>query len=693
MSRLRDDVVRNLADRYGITTNQARFAPDSVTAESIAIAIGRPVAVKLVADDVIHKSKAGGVLLDVAPEAVRETTDALIERHRERGSDVRGVTIEAMVDTGVEVVVGGMRTAGLGPVVMFGHGGVDIEYLNDVAFAIAPVDKDEARALIERTRIGRALAARLPERISDLTATILAVGGADGLLENEDVTDVDLNPIVVNSERAVAVDARAAELAEPRRIRTQLDPDRIYDELQAAIYPESVAIVGASTDPSKMGYRIVRGLVEMGFDGQIFPVNRSNAEICGLQTVPSVDDLPNDIDSAIVAVPAATVPTVLDALAQRGVRTAHVYTSDIEPLDRGLRERGMRVLGPNCLGHYAPSIGMTMIAPYASSRRPGGIAVISQSGTYAGDAVRRGAQLGLTFSFVSSVGNCDDVTPAELLAFCEADPATQVIALYLEDERDAEEFFYILKRTRKPVVLLRGGRTATGSAAAASHTGALARDSRVLVDVAHQTGALLVENVDQLLDTLVMLQMTNGIDGDGLGLVGSGGGVAVVGADTAEAWSLDVPLLGSKAAERLAAFSAPGTSLVNPVDIPVWSMFSNDRSLIGEIITAVASDESVDALCAFIDMGTVFDIQARDAGNDLIRRLTDDLVHADRFGKPLTLVLRKSLDQHQNDLGDQLRAVAAARSVPMFDSVDRAVTAIGGCRFLTRAGKTWAASA
>ncbi len=368
------------------------------------------------------------------------------------------------------MVVGGLRTPGFGPVVMFGQGGVDIEELDDVAFALVPLDQAQARDLVARTRVGRALARRLPERVEDLVRTILAVGGDVGMLEREDVTEVDLNPIVVGEQDVVAVDARASELGAPRSTRQVPDPAACFEELRPAVYPESIAVVGASGDPSKMGYRVVSSLVEMGFKGEVTPISRSSSEICGLATVSSILELPEGIDRAVVAVPAVAVPGALADLAARGVKVAHVYTSDTPTPDPALRAQGLRVVGPNCMGHYAPGLGITMIAPYASSHEAGSIAFVSQSGTYAGDAVRRGAALGLEYSFVASVGNCDDVSPAELLAFCQADPATTVAAFYIEGDEGAEEFFHLAAAMTKPVVLLRGGRTATGGAAAASHT-------------------------------------------------------------------------------------------------------------------------------------------------------------------------------------------------------------------------------
>ncbi|WP_231610159.1 CoA-binding protein [Rhodococcus sp. CX] len=436
-----------------------------------------------------------------------------------------------------------------------------------------------------------------------------------------------------------------------------------------------------------MGFRAVRSLVDFGYTGQILPVSSKNPSIYGVGTVPSVDALPPNIDRAVIALPATAVPDTLRALTERGTRTAHILTADTPRFTDVLAGTGLRVLGPNCIGHYTPYEQMTMISTAASSTSRGHLAVVSQSGTYAGDVLRRGTELGLEFSFVSSVGNCDDVSPAELLAFCEADPRTHVAAFYLEDDRWAGEFFRLARTMTKPVVLFKGGRTAAGGAAAASHTGALASDPQLLEDAARQAGVLLVDDLDQLLDVLAALQFVPELVGDNLALVGSGGGVAVVGSDRADRWGLTMAPFGETTRERLAVFEAPGTSLSNPIDIPIWSLFDETGSFTGSIISAVAADESIDSICAFLDLGTVFDMQDVESGNKLVLSLTEDLVGADRDGTPLALVLRSGFDQNQDELVRQLRRTAAAAGVPLFDSVDRAIDALGGVRWLTQQGK------
>ncbi|GAB3760683.1 CoA-binding protein [Nocardioides ginsengisegetis] len=571
---------------------------------------------------------------------------------------------------------------------MFGRGGTHIEDWSDVAFGLVPLDRAQAVALIARTQVGRSIAKRCPERLDELIGLILAVAGIEGILMHEDIAELDINPVIVSDHRVIAVDARATRSPVPVGPSVGVDPSSAWEELRPAIYPESVAVVGASDDPAKMGNRVVRGMLDMGFSGEIFPVSRSSKTICGLSALAGIDELPLGVERAVVVTPADVVPTVLSELAGRGVRTAHVLTADTPPfINSGSQSGGMRVLGPNCLGHYAPSVGITMISPTASSRTAGHVAVVSQSGTYAGDAVRRGAAIGLSYSFVTSVGNCEDITPAELLAFCDADPATKVAGFYLEGDVGAGDFFRVARTVSLPVVLLRGGRTTTGSAAAASHTGALASDSRLLVDAAHEAGVLLVDDADQFFDALVMLQHSQQIAGDGLALLGSGGGVGVVGADTADAWALRLPVLGEQSSKALAPFSAPGCSLSNPVDLPVWSMYTGDQCFTGELVEAVVLDDQVHVVCAFIDVGTVFDLESRPVAEALMWRLTDGIIHADRRGRTLVLVLRSSLHDVQEDVIRRLRALATEAGVATFDSVDRAVRAVGGLRWLTGAAE------
>lgn len=684
VAHVRDDVIRNLAIQYGIPANPITFASTAEEAELAAAEIGRPVAVKLVAHGVVHKSKSGGVLLGLSPNEVRPAVDQLFATQRDAGISVIGVTVEPMIDPGLEVVVGALHDPTFGPIVMVGSGGVDVEILGDVAFAQAPLDHNDAIELIDRTRMGAILRRRYADRYSELVDLLVQVGGSSGLLLSEPVDQIDFNPIVVGRDRIVAVDARAITREETATGTKILDPTALYRQLQPAIYPSSLVVVGASADPTKMGHRAVRSAIDQGFEGELHLVSRTSATILDRPAVATIAELPEGIDRAVVTLPAAAVPGALRELAAIGTKTAHVYASDTEHLSE-IDHSGMRILGPNALGLYTPHSRLTMIGNDASSNDIGSIAMLSQSGTYAGDVIRRGKELGINFSFVASIGNCEDVKPSEYLAFCEADPNTKLAAFYLEDDSDAQTFFDLARRVSIPVVLFKGGRSAAGSAAASSHTGALAADPRLLRDVAAASGVVLVDSVEDLLDTLMVAQYAGSFTGRRLGIVGGGGGVAVVGADTAYENDLVLPTLAEATKNALSRYEAPGASLSNPVDISIWSLYDETGPFTGSLVEELAKDPSIDCLCAYLDLGTAWDIQGGTAAAELIRMLTRDMLAADRGDVTMVMALRSSLSADHEATVRGLRADAAEHGVALLDSVDRAIAALGRVRALNLA--------
>lgn len=693
VDRLRDDVIRDLAIAYGIPANPVTFAVTPAEAADAAAPYSR-VAVKLVAEGVVHKSKSGGVLLGLTPEDVHDAVVRLFEEQQARGVTPTGVTVEPMVDPGPEVVVGALYEPSFGPIVMVGSGGVDVEILGDVAFAQAPLDTASATDLVDRTRIGKVLSRRFPAAYSQLVDLLVKLAGTDGLLLTEPVDQIDFNPVVVGPEGIVAVDARAvARDSSLTGLAALPDPATAYRELMPAIYPTSLAIIGASADPNKMGYRAVRSAIEQGFEGVIYPVSRSATEILGHRALGSIEELPEGVDRAVVTLPAAAVGEALRQLAARGTRTAHVYTSDTEDFGAVTAGGSMRVLGPNALGLYSPYSKLTMIGSNASSNEEGSIAMVSQSGTYAGDVVRRGKEIGVRFSFVASIGNCDDVKPSEYLAFCDADPRTKVAAFYLEDDSDAERFFALAKQVSVPIVLFKGGRSVAGSVAASSHTGALAADPAVMRDAAAAAGVTVVESIEELLDTLMVAQYATGFTGRHLGIVGGGGGVAVVGADTAYEHDLILPRTAEETADALARFDAPGVSLSNPIDISIWSLYDETGPFTGSLVTELAGDPGIEGLCAYLDLGTAWDIQSPEDAAALITMLSRDMLTAPRGDVTMVMSLRSSLSEDQDALVRKLRLEAAEHGVPLLDSVDRAIAALGRVRAMNLARQRFAGGA
>src|SRR5688572_10027634 len=279
--------------------------------------------------------------------------------------------------------------------------------------------------------------------------------------------------------------------------------------------PRTVAVIGASTKGTALPNVFIRRIREFGFEGVFYFKQKTAYEIDGLPAYKSLADTPEPVDYAYIAIGAAQIAPLL-AQANGRLRFAQVISSGFgeveegrelqDALVRAAREGGARLIGPNCLGLYTPrgKITFTEIGP----KELGPVGVVSQSGGLGTDIIRRGLSRGLKFSGLVTVGNCADVTPSDLLEFYLADEATRVVGMYIETARDGRRLFEILRNARasKPVVVLKGGRTKQGIAAAASHTGSLAGDDRVWLALSRQTGCILVDTLDQFIDTLLVFQ-------------------------------------------------------------------------------------------------------------------------------------------------------------------------------------------
>jgi acyl-CoA synthetase (NDP forming) len=377
----------------------------------------------------------------------------------------------------------------------------------------------------------------------------------------------------------------------------------MMDQYAPLFAPKTVAVVGASSSGNGRQNVFIRRIRDLGFCGSIYPIHPTAREIDGLPAYPSLGETPQPIDYAFIGIAGAAVPDVLAAGAGR-VRFAQVISSGFGETEDGmaLQERlvataragGMRLLGPNCLGIYTPRGRITFTETKA--QEPGSIGIISQSGGLGTDIVRRGIVRGLQFSGVVTLGNCADLGASDLLEFYLADNQTRVIGLYIEAARDGRRLFEILRAAKaaKPVVILKGGRTSEGSAAASSHTGALAGDFKVWTALSRQTGCVLVDTLDRFLDTLLVFQqltprMDQGADRPPrIVLLGNGGGTSVLAADYFSDLGLPVVPFEKTTRDALSELSLPpGTSVANPIDCPAGALQQDDGLIAEKLLDAV----------------------------------------------------------------------------------------------------------
>jgi acetyl coenzyme A synthetase (ADP forming)-like protein len=349
--------------------------------------------------------------------------------------------------------------------------------------------------------------------------------------------------------------------------------------LDAFFKPDSVAVIGASRDSEKLGYAVVANLKEAGFPGRIYPINPKADEILDLKAYPSVLDVPDSIDLAVIVIPYRFVPDVLRECGQKGVPAVVVITAGFREAGREGLEREMelveiaqqyelRLIGPNCLGVIDTATPLN--ASFAPGTPPAGpIAFMSQSGAL-GTAVLDLAMSGrIGFSKFISLGNKADVSEIDLLEALADDPESRVILIYVEGVPDGQRFIEVARQVtrKKPVVAIKSGVTASGSRAVSSHTGSLAGSESAYKAAFNQAGVVRATSMEALFDYALAFAYQPLLQGDRIGIVTNAGGPGILATDALEHAKLEIPRLKGETVEALEEYLPGAASAANPVDV------------------------------------------------------------------------------------------------------------------------------
>ena len=351
------------------------------------------------------------------------------------------------------------------------------------------------------------------------------------------------------------------------------------DPLRAFFHPEGVAVIGASSQPNKLSYGVLHNLATHGYDGPVYPVNPKGGEILGLQVYTSVAEVPDPVDLAVVILPPELSIKTLEACGARGMRAAVVVASGFGELGSGGEEReaellevahryGMRLIGPNCIGvlDTTTRVDTTFLTAMPAQ---GGIGFASHSGAICGGTADWANTVGFGFSRIISLGNQVDVNMADALASLAADPHTKVAAAYVEGLPRGREFVEEARglTAKKPLVVIKAGSTPSGMRAVASHTGALAGESRAFEAACRRAGALQVDDLRSLIDASLALSFRQPLSGTGIALLTNAGGPGAVAADALDRQGLRLVDLSVETQSRLQEVCPPGTMTGNPVDM------------------------------------------------------------------------------------------------------------------------------
>ncbi len=596
-------------ERFGFVIPAHGLATSADEAVEIAAGIGQPVALKINSPDIIHKTDTGGVELDLCSEDdVRAAYGRILANVAKRAPSARvlGVSVEEMHSGGTEIIVGLNQDAQFGPVIMFGLGGIFTEVLQDIAFRVVPVSESDARELIQEVKGQPILAGyrQQPPVSEDMLVDLLMKTSQMALDLEGQFSSVDLNPILVWGDQHRVLDAKILPPAKSPSVPAPLGANANLSHLQAFFTPSSVALVGASTTPAKIGGAVLESLSRHGYAGKVFPVNPARDEVMGLKAFPSLSDVPEPIDLVVVTVPLAAVPDIVRECAAVGVHNMVVISSggkemggqgeELEATIRRLaRENDVRVVGCNCIGVLdSESLFDTFFYAPERMTRPqkGSIALMTQSGTVGAVFLERLSGAGIS-KFVS-YGNRIDVDEGDLLAFLADDPTTKVIACYIEGLEDGRKFLRVAAAVakNKPVVVFKAARSSQAAKASVSHTGFLGGSHRVVEGAFKQANIISVDSIDELVAAAKSLSMQPAARGRRVGLISNGAGAFVQAIDLLEAYNLEMPPLGEEITARLKAQYPTYYVVQNPIDV-TGSATSEDYE---KGIEALLEDPDVD---------------------------------------------------------------------------------------------------
>lgn len=468
--------------------------------------------------------------------------------------------------------------------------------------------------------------------------------------------------------------------------------------LEPIFHPRAVALVGVSSRQQGMSSGFLTSLIEQDYHQEhgLYPINPKMTEVAGLPCYPSLLDTPDPVDHVISLVPAQAVPGLVEQCLEKGIRSIHFFTAgfsetgdpELAALEREfvgkLTGAGIRVIGPNCMGLYVPKEGLAFMGGFPSE--PGNVMLISQSGANAGDVIHGLSSRGVRFSKAISYGNGADLQSHDFFDYAADDPDTEVVTAYIEGVKDGRRFFEAVRRCaeRKPVIILKGGLTGAGARAASSHTGSLAGSREIFEALCRQAGAIRAETMEELHDLVVAVTTsTREVTGPGVGLVGGGGGIAVLSADAIAAEGLDVPPMPEATKERLREYiPIAGTSINNPIDtnaggdafLPTLRLVA-EAGPIDVVFTSPSFGRFAPGPNGDDDADELPPEERRTRRREEAARSAEELAELQTAtGVPIVGLLRSR--GGPNELMDEFATAAYARGIGVYPSIHRAARAV-----------------
>jgi acyl-CoA synthetase (NDP forming) len=573
---LMENECKELLIKEGITTTGTEVARSATEAVELSNKMGYPVVLKVLSPEVIHKSDLGGVKLNLQNAAEVESAFTEIMKAFQ-GKKIIGVTVQKMVAPGLEAIIGVSKDETFGPVLMFGLGGVFVEVLKDVSFRILPVTEQDIEEMITEIK-GYNLLRGYRGTAVDISALKKLLFKVSALImKYPEIKELDLNPVFLYPEGNVAIDARII-LEEPGIEATAITSLKDNVSLRNLFYPKSIAVLGASDKQGKLGWNVFHNLLCNGFAGKLYPINMKAKTIQGVPAYASVEDIEDPVDLAVIIVPVAQTLQAFEECCHKGIKIIVIESAGFaetgesgknieKELKRLAESYNCRFVGPNCSGIINTHHNMVQSIGAVEDLNKGNIGMIVQAGVYAAGMLW-GMRHIMDFGIVATIGNKADVNETDMLENIGNDEHVKVVSMYLEDVKGGRKFIDVAREVtaKKPVIILKSGRTEAGKKAVSSHTASLAGNDLIYDAVFKQAGIIRAKDNDHMFGLARAFSKQPLPKGDGALIISYTGSLGVAAVDALSMKKMRPAELDDETRRYLREILPPYVGCNNPVD-------------------------------------------------------------------------------------------------------------------------------
>ena len=583
-----EELSKSILKTYGISVPDYELVKSPNEAIKAAKTLGFPLVMKVVSPQILHKTDVGGVKIGIDNvNDVKKTFNDMYGRlSKKKGIKVKGILLEKMVPKGVELIVGLQNDPQFGPVIMVGMGGILTEVMRDVAFRMLPITTSDAKSMLAElkgSKLLKGFRGSKPIDINMISKALVRIGKL-GVEHATHFDSIDFNPVVFYPKSYAVVDAKIILRNEVKNNAiSTAKPNSSF--METFFTPKTVALVGASATPGKIGNSVLDSMAKHDYKGKVYPINPKQEKILGIKCYPSISSIPEKIDLVIVCVDLSITPPVLEECAKKGINSVVIVSgggkelggkrAEYEAEVKRLAEKHkIRIIGPNCIGIF--NAANRFDCAFQGQARMvraklGSVAFLSQSGTMGISFLETADSFGL--SKMVSYGNRSDVDEADMIWYLANDPQTKVIALYVEGFGDGRKFIHtakrVMKEKKKPIVIWKSGKSTAGAKQAASHTGSLGGSNAIIMGAFKQAGIISVDSYQELAAVTKALAWQPYAEGNRCALTSNGAGPMIGAIDHFERLGLAIAKVSPNSLKKMKDHFPP-TYVIgngNPADV------------------------------------------------------------------------------------------------------------------------------